>query len=365
MNEKTEISVDKEIAVEACAWFAQLETGDMTAADVSALREWMARSPAHAREIREIARLSGELTVLTQLAGPLATVSGADSPLRRRRFGAGRAGAMLAAAAVLAVGAVIATLALRPGETGPAVYQTGVGEYDTVVLPDGSEVRLNTDTLVDVSFEADERRVRLVYGEALFDVRRNERRPFRVYSGQSVAEAVGTSFVVRLKGAVTELAVVEGLVAFSKLPAGGSAAPRTEPGSERTTAGGTASSPTRKVLVRAGEGVTSDDIALAAAPTGRQTAVSSITEGEIRRRLSWTEGLLEFSQAPLDEVVAEVSRHIDVSIVIADPGLESLTFGGIFRTGDVDHLIEALEPLGVRAERYGDDEIRLYSAAAE
>src|SRR6056297_35362 len=149
MKEKSEISVDKEIAVEACAWFAQLETGDMTAADMSALREWMARSPAHAEEIRAVAGLSGQLAVLTELAEPLAAVSGANSPLMRKRYLFADLSRVLMITAVLALAGLVGLLTFDFTDKPPVVYLTGVGEYDTIELADGSEVRLNTNSLIE------------------------------------------------------------------------------------------------------------------------------------------------------------------------------------------------------------------------
>ena len=61
----------RDITAEASAWIAQLETGDLSKADLEALHEWMLRSPCHAAEIRRLARLSMELNVLTELSEAL------------------------------------------------------------------------------------------------------------------------------------------------------------------------------------------------------------------------------------------------------------------------------------------------------
>jgi len=52
----------------------------------------------------------------------------------------------------------------------PAAYATAIGERSTVPLADGSIVTLNTASVVEVAYEASERRVRLLKGQASFKV---------------------------------------------------------------------------------------------------------------------------------------------------------------------------------------------------
>src|SRR3546814_5131662 len=57
-------------------------------------------------------------------------------------------------------------------------YRTGIGEQRTFELADGSKVTLNTATEIRVDYRARERIVRLVRGQALFDVAHAPDRPF-------------------------------------------------------------------------------------------------------------------------------------------------------------------------------------------
>jgi len=76
-----------DITAEACAWIAQLETGDLTPADVDAFREWMHRSPRHVAEIQRLARLSADLNILTALAQPLREAAAHYEPFVERPSG--------------------------------------------------------------------------------------------------------------------------------------------------------------------------------------------------------------------------------------------------------------------------------------
>ena len=360
MKNRETIPTTNEIAAEACAWVAQMESGDMSASDLSALREWMGRSPAHAREIRAVAALSGQLAEMTELAPMLEAAAGVHSGLRKAPRRA-RFAAPVFAAALAAIVAAGLLFALRPpaGDAAPDAYQTAIGEYETFVLADGTAVSLNTDSRIEVLYDRAERRIRMVRGEALFEVETDPARPFVVVSDTAVAEAIGTSFVVRLRNAVTELAVVEGVVAFSEV-----ARAVTEPQPASHDASGAdenALAAAAKVVVAAGQALTSRDISIVAAQDN-PSALVMLSERDIQRKLSWTEGFLEFSQTPLEDVVAELTRHNDVMIEIADPSLKTLRFGGIFRTGDVDELMGALSGLGVAVDRQGENQYRLTAA---
>jgi transmembrane sensor len=362
MNEKTKIPADKEIVGEACAWLAQIESGSLSGADMAALREWISRSPAHAREIRAVAELSGSLSVLSELTTPLAAASGAASSLRKSKPLRAFAAPALAALAIFAVAAVMFIAWRQPGGSAPEIYRTAIGEYRSLDLTDGTVVKLNTNTQIEVDYSKDERRVRLVNGEALVDVAKNPDRPFIVYSDAAVAEAVGTSFALRLRDQITELSVVEGAVAFFRLPETIDAA--TDQARQNAAKNAELLQKQARVILRAGQSLTSDDIpAKGDVLDGAEIPV--ITQRDIQRRLSWTEGLLDFSQTPLREVVTEVTRHNDVSIEIADPALEDVKLGGIFRTGDVEPLLEALEGLGIDVERRSDGVILLHTAKTD
>ncbi len=361
MNTRSTIETNSEITSEACAWVAQIESGDLSPSDLAALREWMARSPAHADEIRSIAGLSGQLAVLTDLAPALERNAGVGHSLRRPartlRFGAP---AFAAALALVIVGGVLISALLFNADETPQIYKTAVGEYQNITLADGTAVSLNTDSQIEVDYNSDERRVRLIHGEALFEVASNPKRPFVVYSDTAVAEAVGTSFVVRLREAVTELAVVEGVVAFSRLPQ------FTEPSvmrisNETDSENLREAAPAERVIVKAGQALTSTELTTIASATITQD-IPVLTERDLQRKLSWTDGFLEFSETPLVDVVEELTRHNLVSIEIVDPDLKELKFGGIFRTGDVEQLLGALEGLGVVVERQGDNQYQLRMA---
>ena len=193
------------------------------------------------------------------------------------------------------------------------LYRTGVGERRTVALSDGSRLTLNTTSTVEVAFTRGERRLRLVRGEALFEVAHDASRPFLVEAGPARFRALGTAFNVRVRSDVVELTVTQGVVGVM---AGEAAVEKVA--SARIAAGGGA-------VVRSG----------AVAPT-------ALDEQHLRQRTAWQDGVLEFDGESLAQVVGEFNRYRRQPIVIGDARLESLRIGGRVEVDEADRFLTAL-----------------------
>jgi transmembrane sensor len=226
------------------------------------------------------------------------------APAGRRHF---MIGALAAATA-----AVTATVGWRLLDN-VELHRTKVGERRVVALKDGSRVTLNTASTVEVSFSGAERRVRLVRGEALFEVAHDARRPFLVDAGGARFRALGTAFNVRLRPDVVELTVTQGVVGV----AAGEGAVETRVAA-RIAAGGGA-------VVRSG----------AVAPT-------VLDDQHLRQRTAWQDGVLEFDGESLAQVVGEFNRYRRQPIVIGDARLEALRIGGRFEVDEADKFLAAL-----------------------
>lgn len=96
--------------------------------------------------------------------------------------------------------------------------ETQRGEKRTVILSDGSTIRMNYETQIKApeKFEGDERVVYLT-GHAHFNVARDTERPFIIYTEDSKTQVLGTSFDINTKEeGETEIIVMSGKVAFSE-----------------------------------------------------------------------------------------------------------------------------------------------------
>lgn len=326
-----------EIEAAALHWFGLRDAGAMTPAQEREFEAWLAADARHRRSYTELDSMWDKFGTLRDLAGAvpdpdLVKPIGWWSSWRSNPWPA----AMAAAAAILL------TVALwRPWE--PAVLtevaMTAVGSLRTMNLPDGSVILLNTDTQVEVNYLPTERRVTLLKGEAHFTVAKNKDRPFIVTADKVDVRAVGTAFNVRLKSAAVEVLVTEGKV-------------RVDDAQGRSLLPASPDLVAKKAtpVLGAGEKVVVDLVSARPVPM-----VASLAGAEMDRALAWQKETLEFEDVPLSEVVAEFNRYNIHQLVIADESLGRRQFGGKFRPGGYDALVQMLErSFEVRVERLRD-----------
>jgi transmembrane sensor len=309
----------RSVDLEAASWVARLNSDHWSEADQTALREWCRRSPANRDALRRLGTLWAELDDLSTVQVEAQPPS-VGNALHWNRFWVAHAAVFGLVAVALAMGI---WWMLNVNVSTPAVqfYATSIGEQRTIELSDHSTVQMNTNSVLEVSYRPLERRVRLVRGEALFNVRKDAARPFLVNAGIDTVRAVGTRFAVRLRNAdVIEVVVSEGAVKLMR-------------SAEAPSSSEQVSAP----VVRKDQVAIVRDLAL------DPVSVTTVNGRELDRRLAWTGAFLEFDGESLEQVVAEVSRYTPVKIAIADPQLRKVPVGGRFRVGDTQALFDVIE----------------------
>jgi transmembrane sensor len=243
----------------------------------------------------------------------------------------------LVAAALAGIGVLGGTLSWTVLRRGREDYSSGIGEVRRIALADGSSVVLNTNSEVIVELTPQRRDIRLVQGEALFEVAHDASRPFVVEAHDTGVRAVGTAFAVRLEGTQVDVTVTEGVVEVAKLESLSALAVGAMP---VATVGGV-----RRVVAHERAVV---------APTG-PPVVQPIAPDEAQRRLAWRDGMVSFAGESLETAVAEINRHNRRQIVIDDPSLASVPVVGVFRTTDIEGFIAAAAAaLNAQATADGD-----------
>jgi transmembrane sensor len=318
MGTIVELPERKELAEEAAQWLIRLDAdAPPSKEELRALGEWLHRSPAHREELESMAALWGRMNILTELAVPLVL------PVWRK------AGVLLAAMAtlVIVIGVVIVqSRTPNPMHETNGLYATAVGQQSTLKLADGSQVMLNTNSQIKVEYGATHRNIYLIQGEALFTVAKNRERPFRVYAGSGLIEAVGTAFSVYLKGAQVDVAVTEGRVALASI---------NTPRASTQSLG----------VVSAGEVATIRSPATEPAADGVAVLqeLEPIPPQALAQRLAWQNGVVMFSGETLENVVKELGRYTTISIEIPDETIRSMRVGGRFPVGETEAMLAALE----------------------
>ena len=221
----------------------------------------------------------------------------------------------------------------RPKTERPAIGVTA--EIPSGRLPDGSTARLKADAEISVEFKRAERRVRLLRGEAFFEVEKDSARPFLVEVGDITVRAVGTAFAVRFDPDAIDVVVTEGTVRVEPAPEiHRSDLPATKVSAASIEAG------QRGVVERSG------------ATSARRVKITSITSAELNRMLAWKDPVLDLNGATLRELVSLITTRTGRAIEIGDPILEAVRIGGRFPIGDVAGFVRVLEEIyDVRAEQ--------------
>ena len=320
---------EREIALAASGWIVRNNRG-LTAAEQDEFSSWLAADPRHGEWWAKRRQAWSEFDVLTEWRPEHSSEPNPDllaAPRRGRRNGLKW---VFPVSLALAAGVAVALIVLRPAPAGKNVpVIAAAAGYESRALDDGTVVELNGGAQIDVQFTAAERRVRLVRGEAHFQVAKNPLRPFVVEAGGVAVRAVGTAFNVLLGSQAVDVLVTEGRVRVD--PPAAAAAARVAPD---VSAG-------QRVVVSLSGG---------AAPV-----VSTVSEEEIARRLAWQPRLLDFSATPLAEVAAEFNRRNRTQLVLADPALRAMPIVASFRSDNLDGFVRMLEiSAGVSAERTGD-----------
>jgi transmembrane sensor len=343
-------------AEQAAEWLVRRDRG-LTPTEQDTFLQWLAADPRHGDALAREQATWRELDLLAEWRPEHAREPNPALLAPPRRAARPPRRWLAPAALAAAAGVTLAFFLPReprapapaPAASSAPVIATG---YEKRVLDDGSVVELNRGASVAVTYSAAERRVRLLSGEAHFTVAKNPARPFIVSAAGVETRAVGTAFHVRLDPAAVEVLVTAGKVAVSEI-----AGPPFVAGPPRSEGDGRNGPPTRgdPTFLVAHERVTVPLApASAALDASRPPLPVSVTAAEIARALEWQPRLLEFSSAPLAQVVAEFNRHNTVQLALADPALADVPVIASFRSDNVEGFVRLLEATaGVRAERRG------------
>ena len=300
----------------AADWLIRVREAPGDAALARALAHWLDERDEHRRAYASVER---SWQIMAELAPAAADPQGDDRQeapppavlaFPRRLWRPLAIGAALAAALVAFLAAPALVLLME------ADYRTGTGARQALALADGSRIELGADSAVAVDMSGARRVVRLLAGEAFFDVRPDPARPFVVDAGGVDVTVLGTRFNVRLTSTDAGVELAEGAVSLD-YPGHRQAHTRLVPG--------------QSALV---------DLRTGALVTG-EIAVDDIAV--------WREGRLFVQDATIAAVVEQLQRYHRAWITVPDGALAQQRVTGLYDLTDPDRALRALvEPHGGR-----------------
>ncbi|KWF09900.1 FecR domain-containing protein [Burkholderia pseudomultivorans] len=299
-------TVAPQVARRAVEWWVDLQAGRTDAAFAAALARWRAEDPAHDAAWRHIETIQGRFG---QLAAGLDTQA-ARAALLPPRSGRRRVAVKTLAVLLFTGGAAWMADPARRWAILQADLRTAVGERRTVTLADRTVVVLDTDTALDVRFDAAARRLRLLRGTIMVTSGHDDRAPARplvVATEQGELRPLGTRFAVRQRDGATRVEVFAGAVRVQ--PANAAAGAR---------------------VVAAGDGAdfTRDAIG-ASAPLDAYAS-------------AWTTGMLVASRMRVADLVAELDRYRRGRLR-CDPAVAELRVSGTYPLDDPERVLDTLK----------------------
>lgn len=187
------------------------------------------------------------------------------------------------------------------------------GEYK-IVLSDGTKVWLNAATVLQypTSFrERTERRVKLVSGEAYFEVAKDKKHPFIVSSKNQNLTVLGTHFNINTYGKNVSTTLLEGSV-------------KVDTKNEFAS-----------IILKPGEESISDG------------ASFKKTDVDLELNMAWKNGKIKFRDAHLKSILNEAERWYDIKVEYEDKIPNLHLTGGISRKSDLSTLLKLLKMSGV------------------
>ncbi|WP_109513388.1 FecR domain-containing protein [Pseudomonas ovata] len=295
--------VERRVLEAAATWYVQFQSEPPDNAQRQAWLRWLASDPAH-----QVAWQQMEL-----LQRSLGTLPGQAT--RQALSASGQRRQVLKLLLLLPAAGLVGWQA-QDAVDNWADYRTGTGQQRRIELADGSRVDLNTDTALDIRFDARQRLMHLRSGEILVRTgKRGDQRPLRVVTQHGSIQALGTLFSVRQRSARTEVGVLEDSVRIH---------------------------PEAAV----------DKVAVLKA--GECTAFDTRTIGAVDKyqpaQVAWVEGRLIVLDARLGDVLAELGRYRH-GVMRCDERAASLRVSGTFRLDALEAVLanlQASQPITVR-----------------
>lgn len=302
----------KTIQAEAAEWLAdQYYTDSWSETDQSRLDAWLAQDLAN-----EVAywRLHAAWERTNRLAAlrPRLREPTETSHIRPHRFSR-----FVVAGAIFAIVFGLGVFVLKPAQTGVQAYVTQIGAQKSIVLTDGSQITLNTDTSLRLDVRNGMRKVWLDRGEAYFDIHHDALHPFVVIAAGHRITDLGTKFSVRNSsdGLGLRVELVEGRAELDSVDTWVRA---------------------HRVMLLPG------DVAIADA---HNLAVAKQPIKQLAESLEWRSGMLVFRHTTLKEAVDEFNRYNAQKLAIADEDVARLRIAGSFEARNTELFTEAVKEL--------------------
>jgi ferric-dicitrate binding protein FerR (iron transport regulator) len=224
----------------------------------------------------------------------------------------------------------------------------GKGIRKEIKLPDGTLVRLNSDSKLsyDLDMQKQGQRNVVLIGEAFFKVAHDKKRPFLVKTNKVAIKVLGTEFNVRdyPGDKESETTLMQGSI---ELTING----RTE----------------QKFILKPSEKLAlvkdnSEKVDVDHSSVLMIDNISPLKLGneEYIEEISWTENKFVFQNETMEDLIPRLERWYNVKIVLNDPSIRSFRFTGVFIDENILQALEAMQLIKSFNYEQKENEIKIY-----
>lgn len=311
---------------------ARYLNGECSPEDEKALLQWVATSPENKKRFLEIKDTWDASLKTSQRDTEQLLKFYQRQALQKptRSFPGWLPGAV--AAAVLLIGFLIGSM-LQPGffdqQAQIQSYYVPQGSKSELVLADGTKVKLNADSRLEISpdFSATNRVVRLA-GEGYFEVEADANHPFTVQTDKFDVLVTGTKFNVSSYAEDQKISATlsEGKIKLTTINK-------------------------QVVELSSGEKVSFD----------QKTMQAKLVKTDVSSDLAWVNGEFIFKDIQFPDLVKRLERWYDVKLNYQSAELESMTYSGKFKNQEtIWQVLDALKltsPIGYKKTNFREFEL--------
>lgn len=224
----------------------------------------------------------------------------------------------------------------------------GKGIRKEIKLPDGTFVRLNSDSKLsyDLDMQNQSQREVVLTGEAFFKVAHDKKRPFIVKTNKVAIKVLGTEFNVK------------------DYPCDGKSETTLIKGSIELTINDRSD---QKFLLKPSEkfALVKNNKKASERNSSSVLMIDNISpvklgDQEYIEETSWTENKFVFANESFEDLIPKLERWYNVKIILNDPTIKSYRFTGIFIKENIIQALEAMQLIKSFHYKRNENEVRIY-----
>lgn len=324
---------------QAAMWLVAMHDEGLSSNERIEFIDWLRESPVHVAEMLRVAgidrSLKGfsnwpEFQTLEQLNDNIVRLPREDPEPPQRQTGFWQ-GLWVAAAGLAAVVLITGAWFLFNGEAGTHI-RTQLAERREITLVDGSVITIAPLSEIRIKVTSEQRSIKLLTGQALFNVAKDPQRPFTVQIGSTIVRAVGTSFDIERTAAGVRVTVIDGRVTVMRRESG------VEDGDLVSF------STSKQMSLQANEEL----IVPSKAP------IPAVHQVNGSKQAAWATGTLIFEDETVAEVVRRFNLHNIAQLQILDSQLAGRRISGTFKAADLESFVAFIHTTNADLERDGD-----------